>query len=1065
MKFRTHLLLCFFLAVIGTSALRVGLGQNDPSLDGFPERAFELPKVFLFQEGDSPDWKDPGYDDRGWKGTPVPGVVSLAKSNADGRYWYRVSFDSPSPSSDELGLLLGRIGDIDETYLNGHLLGRTGRFYPDGSAPVHKVRVYRIPSDWLKTSGQNLLAIRCQNIWGLHIGLYRGHPVIGDYALLQRAAGQEYFLASTLGLFFACFSLFMGLYHLYLYLRLPSKRLNLLYFFFSLVSSCFMLSLGFKTIEWWSSPSLILRVHALAGIGTILLLHVYTLGATQKRVAWPDRLILGANLIFLVAVLVPTNYRIVYAIFNTWYPMVLVSLIYLCYVTIRFAYKGRSDLSVLAAAMVFVLLTAIADVLYGLRILDFIQFSAAGSFALNLGIMFALAHDFTAAYLNVEEQVGARTKELSHANDELRSMEQMKRRFFANVSHDLKTPITVALGVMDGVAADAKTILAPARANLNKLLTMVQQLLDMVRAESGELILHWENVKVGPSIRNWAESFAAHCRRQKIKLDVRADGFDILEVPMDSLKIQRVLDNLLGNAIKFAKSAIRVSIKTDEARVFLMVEDDGPGIPDDEFERVFDRYYQSRTNDLRAHGGSGIGLSFVKEIVELHNGTAWAEKGDLGGARFTVTLPLAQDVDIVRSYVPTEKPKPDELQGSLDVAFPPSVPARILKRAANVLLVEDNPEVAQVIVQALAQDFNVYFASSGEPALRILEEHPVECVLSDVMMPGMNGTQLLREIRSRPQFKQLPVLMLTSRAETQDIVDHLTAGANDYVTKPFRKEVLVARVKTQIAAARTIARKTHISKLAELGMLSAGLAHESRNRMMNLPSGISMFEKVEKEIFGEAPLTPERKAKLHEIYRMSLESARLSTDKVMTFLSAMNGYSSGSSTKQTIRVAEAVENALALAATPIRHSAIQVEKHGLEDLSFEGYGEFSQAIVNVVNNAVYAIAKVRKPREGILKFTGQDLGDAISLEVRDNGMGIEPEVLPHVFEALFTTKPTNEGTGLGLSLARDFIELKHNGQLQVTSAGQGQGASFTFIVPKVAPDLPEMVTKVHGVRV
>lgn len=234
-----------------------------------------------------------------------------------------------------------------------------------------------------------------------------------------------------------------------------------------------------------------------------------------------------------------------------------------------------------------------------------------------------------------------------------------------------------------------------------------------------------------------------------------------------------------------------MSLQTDQSKLFIHIDDSGIGIPENERQKVFERFFQSSRTDLREHGGSGIGLSFVAEMVELHHGKVYADQSPYHGTRMTLEFPLSQDLENLQSYQ-VDHTDPKILKGSLDVEYPPTSPQNVNPARMTLLVAEDNPEVAQIIYSTLKDHYNVYFGENGKRALDLLNDRIFDCIVSDIEMPEMTGDELVVNIRKQTKWKSIPIIMLSSRGDEDTIVQLLTSGANDYVQKPFRKEILLS---------------------------------------------------------------------------------------------------------------------------------------------------------------------------------------------------------------------------------------------------------------------------------
>jgi signal transduction histidine kinase len=487
------------------------------------------------------------------------------------------------------------------------------------------------------------------------------------------------------------------------------------------------------------------------------------------------------------------------------------------------------------------------------------------------------------------------------------------------------------------------------------------------------------------------------------------------------------------------------------------------GIPKEEREKIFDRYYQSSRTSLKQHGGSGIGLSFAKEMVDLHNGTLHVEDGEGGGSKFVVTLPLSQDVEVTGEHEVRETEE-EPMRGSLDVAYPPEKPERELEGRLRVLAAEDNPQVAQIVYSALSSEYNTHFAPDGAKALARLQKEHFDCLVTDIMMPRMRGDELVHKLRASQKTRALPIIVLSSHADEETVTELLRGGASDYVTKPFRREVLLARVRAQIEAHKTAEWISKNEKVIELGFLAGGMAHQIRNGLNSLTNHLSYQANLAEALLEEAKGLPEEaQKKARERLAKSTEIIKAATDRIRRLTDSVQAYSSGSTQQTTIVAADAVDVAVTLHAQRIKQRQVEIKSTGLKDLKISGYAAFHEALVNLIANAVDA---VKDDGTGRIEITGKDLGPEVEIAVTDNGAGIPPENLAKLCQPFFTTKSPGEGTGMGLYMVRDIVEGQHGGSLSVQSAGPGQGATFTIRVPKKAPEpVRDADVSIHNVSV
>lgn len=1024
------------------------LGLSGCGSKADPPNEYVLPAIAKVAFGDDAAWKRPAFDDRLWAETAIPAPLRKGGEDYRGYYWYRLWFVPPPFADADVGVSLGTIGDIDEVYLNGQWIGRSGQFYPGGRIAFHQTRVYRLPEGLLKPGQANLLAIRGQKVTFLQAGIYKGRPAIAAYSALQARADRSYFFSSRLSLFFGLFSLLFGLYHFFLYLRLPQKQMNLWYFLFSLASAVFMISLGWKFAEWISSLSWIIRLHALAGIFSAGLFLIYTVLAIGRGFSWPARGLLTAHALFLPPLLFLGDSLRIYQVFTLWYPLCFLTILYLLGVTVGSVRRGRRDLSFLVAAMVYMLGAAVLDILYGLGWIDLFQVSSSGFFALNLGIMFSLAHDFTAAYLNVEQQVAARTAELAKAHEELKGLDAAKDRFFSNISHEFRTPLTLALAPIEAFLekngnGDPQVVedFRGAWRNLRRLLGLINDLLLLTRLESAKVTFVPRRMQLVPWLSRVIEAVRPLARKKEIALSFCTNLPEDKIAVFDPQHLEKVPLNLLSNALKFTPRGGRIEVQLmaeePEGNGFVLtVADSGCGIPREKMGKIFERFEQAR--DEHQSTGTGIGLSLVKEMVELHSGRIEVDSEEGKGSTFRVLFPFAPPGRQVGDF-PSEKSESPLFVPDLDWEIEKS-PSRIGPEegalssghlpgaeGGRLLIVEDNPQLRKVLRQTLGSGYEILEAENGQEALQVLEHCAPDCILTDIMMPVMDGVTFVAELRKNPERSGIPVIVCTSKQDAEDKLIAFGAGVNDYVTKPFERRELRARVEAQVRLKRLQEQLLQAGKLAALGTLTAGICHEIRNPLniigaeaIRLENGLPAAEWAQ-----IAASIAQQVGRADKIIQDLLRFCRREQDP-----------------PQPVELAALAREVLGYLHKEIK-SRVAIHQQIPDGLQVSGRpSQLKQALLDLVLNAVQAI-----PGEGNVWLQAiLTAGRQVEITVKDDGQGMSPEVVEKVFEPFYTTKEPGKGTGLGLSIVHQIVH-NHNGRIWLESA-VGQGTTVHWSIPQ-----------------
>jgi signal transduction histidine kinase/DNA-binding response OmpR family regulator len=399
----------------------------------------------------------------------------------------------------------------------------------------------------------------------------------------------------------------------------------------------------------------------------------------------------------------------------------------------------------------------------------------------------------------------------------LQQLDAAKTRFFANVSHELRTPLTLILGplstMMKSGTMDNKnfTLAGLIRQNAQGLLKLVNEILDLNKLEADKMTLQEAPVVVYNLIRRLLANFESHAERQNIRFTFNYELDTYLQLALDVNKFEKIINNLLSNALKFTPTAgaITLTVKDLHNRLQIDIMDTGRGIHPDDLPHVFNRFYQSNQPDAPTEGGTGIGLSLSMELVKLMGGTLHVDSHLGTGSTFYLTLPKKEILGTISTT--------DALEMQADVLITEEVvrpnlmqlneAVTLEKQAATLLIVEDNAALRDYLTLILQAKYHVLTAENGQAALKMMNyelgmmnqstpnsSFKPDLILSDVMMPIMDGFQLLTALKSEATFYGIPVIMLTARAELQDKLKALRIGVDDYLIKPFEEEELLARI-------------------------------------------------------------------------------------------------------------------------------------------------------------------------------------------------------------------------------------------------------------------------------
>ncbi len=423
--------------------------------------------------------------------------------------------------------------------------------------------------------------------------------------------------------------------------------------------------------------------------------------------------------------------------------------------------------------------------------------------------------------LRLEQLVKDRTKEVYQKNEllekqsqKLQEMDHIKSRFFANISHEFRTPLMLIMGPTEQMLAESTV--AKQQENLDmilrnskRLLRLINQLLDLSRFDSGKMKLQTAYRNIVPFLKGVSSSFHLMAVQKKLNLQFQTTQEEI-SLYFDFEKLEEVFTNLLINAIKFTPEGgtITVSVSrppsqdsnTSQQFAQISVKDTGIGISADQLSRIFDRFYQVENHQKKSYEGTGIGLSLVKEIVSLHQGKVDVHSQEGEGTEFIILLPIG-DPNIPPAEI-APATEESQIRGEKCQETPLSEenqePKNDLPEKNVILVVDDDPDVRKFIRGTLEPDYTVIEAADGKAGIKTAIENIPDLIVSDVMMPEVDGYELCETLRKDLATSHIPIILLTAKASPESVVQGLDSHADDYITKPFNSKILLSRIKNLI---------------------------------------------------------------------------------------------------------------------------------------------------------------------------------------------------------------------------------------------------------------------------
>jgi signal transduction histidine kinase len=680
---------------------------------------------------------------------------------------------------------------------------------------------------------------------------------------------------------------------------------------------------------------------------------------------------------------------------------------------------------------------------------------------------------------DMERDVLRRSRELDDANRQLREansklnqLDAAKTAFFNNISHEFRTPLTLMLGPLADCLADSsqpwsesqRASLRLAHDNAVRLLKLVNSLLDFSRLEAGRMRGRFAPVDLAASTAELAAMFESAIESAGLRMTVDCPA---LSTPLwiDASMWEKIIPNLLSNAFKFTLDGeIRVRLHETPTHARVEVSDTGVGIPESELPRIFERFHRVAGATGRTHEGAGIGLALVRELVELHGGSVHVESRLGKGTTFRIEIPkgcshlppdcLQQNAAAtdtaplsnahaieaqrwIERRAPAEDAQPDVAlpgttqTGTLQHATATAGTAQGAAKLDLVLVVDDNNELRDYMRNLLAPYYRVVTAADGVAAVQMLRDCRPAIIVSDVMMPRMNGIELVQAVRADPQTVAIPIILLSARAGGEATIEGLEAGCDDYLTKPFTAQELLARVRSHVQLANSRSRWAAALERAnrELDAFSYSVAHDLR-APLRLIEGFGAMLADE----NSGQLDAEGCRRLGMIRDSAKRMSQLIDD--LLYLSRLDRSQLNRANFNLSMLVRSVA-AQIQGQQPARKVSIEVE----EDLVVQADPNLLKiALENLLGNAWKFTSK---RSAATIQFGVMYEGEPVYY-IRDNGAGFDMRYASKLFGVFQRLHADSDfhGTGIGLATV-ERIMLKHGGRVWANGEVD-QGATFYF---------------------
>lgn len=660
--------------------------------------------------------------------------------------------------------------------------------------------------------------------------------------------------------------------------------------------------------------------------------------------------------------------------------------------------------------------------------------------------------------------------ELDIRNKELEELDRIKSQFFANISHELRTPLTLILAPIQDLVQNPDTLnhsvrnlLSTARDNTLRLLKLVNDLLDVIKLEEGRTKLHPEPIDINAFLAATVDSTRHLADSHKIKLNKQLSPAPLI-IHADAYSLERIFLNLLSNAIKFTPQggSITIASKQDEDKVAIDITDTGIGIDENELPYIFDRFHQVDSSSTRKYQGTGLGLALVKELTEKMEGRIIAMSKPEIGTTMQVSFPLSNDQIISdESTKIKERKEIKSLIQEYNTSLPTDPQDDTTEIVADkpgdrstVLVVDDEPDMRHYLVSILKENHHVLEARNGRQGLELARKYLPQLMLLDLMLPEIDGLEVCNQLKHDDKTKGIKIMLLTARVDEEAKIKALDHGADDFLTKPFSKTEVQTRLHNLLETAmleqnlrdqndelkqtltelkQTQTKLIHSEKLNAIGSLTAGLLHEINNPLNYSITALQM-----------AKMDPSVKSNedLNEVFTDINEGMQ----RIRTIITDLQAFAhpSEADKQKPFQFIHAVESALRFTANE-RNDVDIVQKLTKDDEVIGSQGHIVQVLINLLTNSFRAIEAVEDGRGGEIVIQTECRNGKLCISFRDNGIGMKPDVLSHIFDPFYTTRDVGEGMGLGLSVSHTIIQ-NHGSSLEAKSE-YSKGSEFNFDLP------------------
>ena len=809
--------LILFMVVFSRSTFCYSTLMSEPGKNSkTSDEIYNIETGWQYRTGDSPQdsngrltWLDDSLDSSAWTSVdkfsdiPVSGYKSL---------WVRTRL--PDIKVFNSALYFPSVRQIVQIYLNGQQIYQFGDFTTKDKDHFvgWRIMLVRLPEDYAD-------GILCFRIWssGSTIGLNQPLRLVSANVVLT-----DLFLRDADEIIVAPLFIILGFVLLIVFLFFQRNRLLIGIALFLIPigvftgsNSYFLLALIDKPYLFFLLDFFSLMICPIGGLYLTEQIIVKNFRPVVRRL-WQTHLIL--LLISIVSTIVFKN-RFTDLFYQSFFILSSVSTIISFILVIKSLHKGSREIKLLFIGLIIFYFFGGSEIFlhYVIHVSSHVNLLHFGTF----GFVVCLAWIVIDRYIDtIRQQEIAQEKVIE--SEKIKEIDRMKSRFFANISHEFRTPLTLIMGTAKQILETSKDKSIRTKSQLQikngrRLLNLVNELLELSRIEAGRMDLKIELTDILPLIKGVCHAFESYVLHNKIDM-VFASDLDTALIGIDRVKIEKVVTNLVSNAVKFTPSGGQIKISVSQYECLeIRIADTGPGIAGQHLPHVFDRFYQVDNEYRQDQQGSGIGLALARELVHLHHGEITAQSEIGSGSTFIVQLPIgrehfSEEELAALPLVPALEPDPGASSSAESLTIEeisedvPNVRVRRSKKkgAPIILITEDNTDLRAYIRDIIEGEYEILEAGDGKEGFQQAIESIPDLVISDVMMPKMDGYQFCEKLKTDERTSHIPVVLLTARSDSASKIEGLTQGADDYLTKPFEPDELQVRVKNLIEQRRKL---------------------------------------------------------------------------------------------------------------------------------------------------------------------------------------------------------------------------------------------------------------------